>query len=154
MKFNTGKHQLLLAWVLKNQILLVWLLIAIVAAILIYRTGFHRPVPGFNEEKIKSLGLQEAETGKNKAEPSSSVNTSESVFQPSQAVEHTWDLQKEPQYGSEHPFYFCVVFGEKGNNSMLGVVDESGGTGAGYDVAYVDENMNGDLTDEAAKKFS
>jgi hypothetical protein len=134
--------------------LCVWVLIAVLAAILIFRKGFHRSVPGFDEEKMKSLGLQEAETGNNKAEPSSSVNTSQSVFQSSQAIEHTWELQKEPRYGSENPLYFCVVFGEKGNNSMLGVVDESGGTGAGYDVAYVDENMNGDLKDETAKKFS
>ena len=136
----------------KNRILWLLMLIAVVAAIVLFRIGF--PVPGFNEEKIKSLGLQEAETGKNKAEPSSSVNTSQSVFEPSQAVDHTWELQKEPRYGSEHPLYFRVVFGEKGNNSMLGVVDESGGTGAGYDIAYVDENINGDLTDETVKKFS
>jgi len=36
---------------------------------------------------------------------------------------------------------------------MLGIIDESGGTGAGYDVAYVDENTNGDLMDDAAKEF-
>jgi hypothetical protein len=47
-----------------------------------------------------------------------------------------------------------VIFGEDGKKSMLGLIDESAGTGAGYDVAYVDENMNGDMTDEAAKKFS
>jgi len=37
---------------------------------------------------------------------------------------------------------------------MLGVIDESGGTDAGYDIAYVDENMNGDLTDDSARKFA
>ena len=144
MKFHTGKIRILWALVL----------IAVFAVILIYRTGFLRPLPGFDEEKIKSLGLQEAETEKNKAEPSSSVNTSQSVFEPVQAVEHTWELQKEPRYGSENPLYLCVVFGNEGKKSMLGVIDESGGTGAGYDAAYIDENMNGDLTDEAAKKFS
>ncbi|MCP4609331.1 MAG: hypothetical protein GY845_11520 [Planctomycetes bacterium] len=143
MKFQKGN----------NQILWALVLIAVLAAILIYRTGFHRPVPGFDEEKMKSLGLQETEAGKKKAEPSSSVNTSESIFQPSQAVEHTWELQKEPRYGSENPLYFCVALGEDDKKSMLGVVDESGGTGAGYDVAYVDENMNGDLKDEAVKQF-
>jgi hypothetical protein len=35
----------------------------------------------------------------------------------------------------------------------LGIFDESGGTGAGYNVAYIDENMNGDLADEAVKEF-
>jgi len=61
---------------------------------------------------------------------------------------------KEPRYGSGHPLYFCVVFGKEGKNPMLGVVDESAGTDAGYDVAYVDENMNGDLTDDSARKFA
>ena len=37
---------------------------------------------------------------------------------------------------------------------MLGVVDESGGSGNGYDAAYIDENMNGDLTDDTVRKFS
>ena len=55
MKFYTGNNQLLWVWILKNQILCVWVLIAVVAAILIYRTGFLRTVPGFDEEKMKSF---------------------------------------------------------------------------------------------------
>jgi hypothetical protein len=147
MKFHTGK----------NHILWVLVLIAVLASILIYRTGFLRPVPRFNEDAIRSLDnsrQQEADTGQNQAEPTGSVNVSDSVFQPSQAIEHTWELQKEPRYGSQQPLYFCVVLGKEGTKSMLGIVDESGGTGTGYDVAYIDENMNGDLTDETAKKFS
>ena len=128
----------------KNRILLVLMLIAVVVVIVIYRMGFLFSVPGFNEE---------AETKQNQAEPAASVNSPESVFQPSHAADLRGGLSKEPRYGSEHPLYFRVVFGEEGNNSMLGVVDESGGTGAGYDVAYVDENMNGDLTDDAAREF-
>jgi hypothetical protein len=145
MKFQKGN----------NQILWALVLIAVLAAILIYRKGYHRPVPGFDEEAIKSVSSrQETETKQNKAEQTTSVNPPESLFQPSQAVDHSWELQKEPRYGSEHPLYFCVVLGEDGKKSMLGIVDESGGTGTGYDVAYIDENMNGDLTDETAKKFS
>jgi hypothetical protein len=136
----------------------VWVLIAVVAAILIFRKGFHRSVLGFDEEKIKSFlensGRQEADRKTNQAEPVGSVNSKESVFRPSHVADLRGGLSKEPRYDSKHPLYFRVVFGEKGNNSMLGVVDESGGTGAGYDVAYVDENMNGDLKDETAKKFS
>ncbi len=60
---------------------------------------------------------------------------------------------KDGSFGSERPLYFRVGFGREGKISMLGVVDESKGTGKGYDVAYVDENMNGDLLDEAAKPF-
>jgi len=144
MKFHTDK----------NHILWLLMLIAVVGAIVIYRIG--SPVPGFNEKTVTSLDnsrQQEAEAKPNNAEPAASVNPPESVFQPSQAIEHTWKLQKEPQYGSENPLYFCVVLGNEGTKSMLGIVDESGGTGAGYDVAYVDENMNGDLTDEVGKKF-
>ena len=145
MKFHTGKNQML--WVL--------VLIAVAAAIIIFRTGFLRPVPGFDEEALNDTsGRQEAERKANQSEPAGSVNTQDSVFQPSQAIEHTWELQKEPQYGSDQPLYFCVVLGNEGMKSMLGIVDESGGTGTGYDVAYIDENMNGDLTDETAKKFS
>ncbi len=128
----------------KNNIPWLWLLIAVVAAIVIYRIGFHIPVPGFDEEALKSLGLQETETKQDKAEP---------VFQTSYAVDLMREPLKEPRYGSERPLYFCVVFGKDGKNPMLGVVDESGGTGTGYDVAYVDENMNGDLTDDSAMKF-
>jgi hypothetical protein len=60
---------------------------------------------------------------------------------------------KEPKYGSKRPLYFRVVFGKEGKPSMLGVIDESGGTGTGYDTAYVDENMDNDLTNEDPKKF-
>lgn len=141
----------------KNRILWLLMLLAVVAAILIYRIGFHIPVPGFNEEAVRSLlensRQQEAEMKPNKAEPAASVDPPESVFQPSHAVDLRRELPKEPRYGSERPLYFRVVFGKEGKNPMLGVVDESGGTGAGYDVAYVDENMNGDLTDDAAREF-
>ncbi len=136
----------------KNRILWVLMLIAVVVAIVIYRMGLLFSVPGFNEEAVKSLEIsrqQEAETKQNQAEPAASVNSPE----PSHAADLRGGLSKEPQYGSEHPLYFRVVFGEEGNNSMLGIVDESGGTGTGYDVAYVDENMNGDLTDDAAREF-
>jgi len=129
----------------KNNIPWLLMLIAVVAAIVIYRIGFHTPVPGFNEEALKSLGLQETETKQDKAEP---------VFQTSYAVDLMRDPLKEPRYGSEHPLYFIMVFGKEGKNPMLGVVDESGGTDAGYDVAYVDENMNGDLTDDSVRKFT
>ena len=129
----------------KNNIPWLWMLFAVVVAIVIYRAVFHTPIPAFNEEALKSLGLQVTETKPDKAEP---------VFQTPYAVDLMRGSLKEPRYGSEHPLYFCVVFGKEGKNPMLGVVDESGGTDAGYDVAYVDENMNGDLTDDAAKQFT
>ena len=128
----------------KNNIPWLLILLAVVAAIVIYRIGFHTPVPGFDQEALKSSGLQVIETQPDKAEP---------VFQTPYAVDLMREPLKEPRYGSKRPLYFCVVFGKEGKNPMLGVVDESGGTDAGYDVAYVDENMNGILTDDAAKEF-
>lgn len=146
MKFTTFQNYIL------------WVFLAVFTGVLIYRIGFLRPVPGFDEEKIKPFldnnSQQEADTGQNQTEPTSSANPSESETQLSHSTDLRKELPKESLCRSESPLYFRVVFGKEGNNSMLGVVDESGGTGTGYDVAYVDENMNGDLTDDAAKKFS
>ena len=71
----------------------------------------------------------------------------------SHAADSEPQAPKERSYGSERPLYFHVVFGKEGRTSMLGVVDESKGTGTGYNMAYVDENMNNNLTDEQPKKF-
>ena len=71
----------------------------------------------------------------------------------SHAADPKPQVPKERSYGSERPLYFRVVLGKEGRTSMLGVVDESKGTGTGYDTAYVDENMNSDFTDEQPKKF-
>jgi hypothetical protein len=142
---------------LQDKNLTLWLLlIGVLSAIAIYRIVFHTPVPGFNEEALKSLQGQHqvAESKPNKAGPAASVGPPESELQPSHPADLKGELPTQGRYCSQHPHFFRVVFGEQGNKSMLGVLDESSGTGAGYDVAYIDENMNGDLTDEAAKKFS
>ncbi|MDP2895803.1 MAG: hypothetical protein Q8Q12_04500 [bacterium] len=62
-------------------------------------------------------------------------------------------LPKEPKLASERPLYFRALLGKEGKASMLGVLDESGGTGTGYNIAYVDENMDNDLTNDTPKKF-
>ena len=134
---------------------ILWVSLSVFTGILIYRIGL--PVPSFNKEAVKSLEnsrQQNAEMKPNSAEPAASANPSESDSQLSYSTDHRQELPKDSRYRSERPLYFRVVFGKEGKNPMLGVVDESGGTGTGYDVAYVDENMNGDLTDEAEKKFS
>jgi len=33
----------------------LWAVLVVVVVIIIYRIGFHRPVPGFNEEAIRKL---------------------------------------------------------------------------------------------------
>ncbi len=135
-----------------NRILWLFLLIAVLLVITIYRIGFHIPVPAFNESAISS-SQEEAQTNPNEAEPAESETSPESVLPPSDTVEPKGELPKQDLCISQHPLYFRVVFGES-NKSMLGVIDESGGTDTGYDIAYVDENMNGNLKDEAVKKFS
>jgi hypothetical protein len=125
----------------KNYILWLTILLAVVAVIVIYRVGFKRPIPAFNEEAMQFLM------------PADPFDKQDSTFQPTTAADFKRDSIKEPRYGSKSPLYFRVLFGKEGANPMLGVVDESGGSGNGYDVAYIDENMNGDLTDDTVKKF-
>ena len=125
-------------------------LVALIAVIAFYRFGFKIPVKAFDEEALKSLedhNSQETPTPPIKATP-------ESAFQPPRPADVKPEQVTDRQCRSENALYFRVVFGEEGDTSTLGVLDESGGTGAGYDVAYVDENRNGDLTDDPAKTFA
>lgn len=147
MKFHTDGSRIL------------WLLIpiAVVVVIVIFRIGFHFSIPGMKEETVTSLmdyRQQKVVMKPNRTKPAASENSPKSVFQSSNAAELRWELPKERRYCSEHPLYFRVVFGKEGKKSMLGVIDESSGTGTGYNVAYMDENMNGDLTDDIAKEYS
>jgi hypothetical protein len=139
---------------LQDKDVVLWLvaLLVVISAIAIYRVGFHIPVPAFNKEAMKSLELKssEAQTKPAEAKPTRSP---ESTIQPPQTADLKRELPTEDRFRSERPLYFRVVFGEQGNNSMLGMLDETGGTGAGYNLVYVDENRNGDLADDAAKKF-
>lgn len=130
----------------KDRIMWLVALIAIIVGILFCRIGFHRSVPGFNQKAVQSL-LQELEP----AEPFSQEDL---IFKPTTAADFKRESIMEPRYDSKNPLYFRVLFGKDAANLMLGVVDESHGTGVGYDVVYIDENMNGDLTDDTAKKFS
>jgi hypothetical protein len=59
---------------------------------------------------------------------------------------------KEPVYRSAHPLYFRVAFGSSEGRSMLGVLDEGDGTGKGYSLVYLDENMNRGLTPAPPRK--
>jgi len=52
---------------------------------------------------------------------------------------------KEPAYGSLNPVYFEI---ELARNYFFLVLDESQGTGKGYDTLYFDTNGNKDLTDD------
>jgi hypothetical protein len=136
----------------KNRILWLVLLIGIVAALAIYRVGI--PVRAYKEKTVTSPEQpppQQTQTKSNAAEPAVTAEPPEPATQPSHATDSVRPLPSERRYRSENPLYFRVVFGQDGNDSMLGVLDES--DGSGYIVAYIDENMNGDLADEAAKTF-
>lgn len=49
-------------------------------------------------------------------------------------------LQSEPKYHSARPIYYAAVFGDAPDNVFTLVLDESCGTGKGYDTLYVDLN--------------
>ena len=53
----------------------------------------------------------------------------------------------EPKYASSNPAYFALKLGPKQAASTI-VLDESGGTGTGYDRLYADANGNGSLSDD------
>ena len=135
-----------------------WLLIvlAIAAAVVLLAKVLDNPP----EEDLKRAATldrddrqAELEPMPSETKPAEITKPSETAIQPPSLVEPRGEPPKEREYSSDRPLYFRVVFGEGGTDSTLGVVDESAGTGTGYDVAYVDENRNGDLTDDAAKKF-
>jgi hypothetical protein len=58
---------------------------------------------------------------------------------------------KEPKYVSEKPLYRFFAFGPEGKSVMAMVLDESQGTGKGYDVYYVDLNFDRDITGEGER---
>lgn len=57
-------------------------------------------------------------------------------------------LVKEPKYSSENPLYGIATLGTGDDTTFTFVLDESEGTGKGYDLLYVDSNNNEDLTDD------
>ncbi len=54
----------------------------------------------------------------------------------------------QPRYSSAKPLYARLALDEKGSKMLDLAFDESGGTGAGYDMIYADLNFNGDLSDD------
>jgi hypothetical protein len=62
-------------------------------------------------------------------------------------------LSAEPAYKSEKPVYYGGRYGNAADNIHTMVIDESGGTGSGYDTLYVDAN-NDNRLDEKNEKYA
>ena len=59
-------------------------------------------------------------------------------------------LRNAPKAKSEHPLYLAVRIGSGDEAAVAAVLDESRGSGSGYDRLYLDANRNGEMTDDAA----
>jgi len=55
---------------------------------------------------------------------------------------------KQPKYVADQPLFGLVVFGPKMQTKVWIVLDKTVRSQTKYDIAYVDMNANGDLTDE------
>ena len=62
-------------------------------------------------------------------------------------------VAKEPDFVSDKPVWFALALGNGKDRFIAGALDESKGTGKGYDTLYLDSNNNGDLTNAAVKNF-
>ena len=136
-----------------------WLLMVFViaAVIVLLATVLNNPSAEGPEEAVMPAGdARQEEPGPmpSEAKPADSMKPPESSIQPALVADPQLEPPKERDLVSAKPLYLRVVFGPEGTDSTLGVLDELGGTGTGYNVAYVDENRNGDLTDDAAKTFA
>ena len=60
----------------------------------------------------------------------------------------TEKLSAEPIYFSRVPQYADVRLGQGDDRIFTAVLDESRGTGSGYDTLYIDGNNNEDMTDD------
>jgi len=63
-------------------------------------------------------------------------------------------LANEPDFASDKPLWFALELGNGKNRLIAAVLDESKGTGTGYDTLYLDANNNGDLTDDKPIKVT
>jgi len=63
------------------------------------------------------------------------------------------EMTKEPSYTAKEPLYGFVVVGKSYGSRMWMVLDKSKSDSEQYDVAYVDLNGNGDLT-EPGERFT
>jgi hypothetical protein len=57
-------------------------------------------------------------------------------------------LSAQPAYFSREPLYTFIRVGTGGDDVIVMALDESRGTGSGYNTLYVDANNNNDLSDD------
>ena len=58
-------------------------------------------------------------------------------------------ISAKPILFSKRPLYGALTMGEGEDTAFVCVLDESRGTGSGYDTLYIDANNNEDLSDDA-----
>jgi hypothetical protein len=136
-----------------------WLLILLVVAVaVVFLTkALNNPSAEEAEDEMtpaEGVLRGESEPPSSEMEVADSAKSPDLAIRPDPVADSQRELPTDRTYRSEKPLYFRIVFGQDGTDSALGVLEESGGTGTGYNVAYVDENRNGDLTDDAPKQFA
>jgi hypothetical protein len=62
-------------------------------------------------------------------------------------------LLEQPDYKSDKLYYYAAQYGDANDNIYTIVLDESGGSGTGYDTLYVDQD-NDNRIDSTKEKFS
>ena len=62
-------------------------------------------------------------------------------------------LAAQPDYRSDKPYYYAARYGDAQDNVHSIVLDESGGTGTGYDTVYADVN-NDNRIDPNTERFA
>jgi len=62
-------------------------------------------------------------------------------------------MLKEPEYRSEKPLYLRIAVGSDDKHIIWAVLDETEGSGSGYNCAYLDLDKDNDLTDSPPIMF-
>lgn len=62
-------------------------------------------------------------------------------------------LLEEPRYKSQHPVYYAAEYGDSNDRLYTLVIDESAGTGKGYDRVYIDANNDNRVEEAEGRPF-
>jgi hypothetical protein len=108
-----------------------------------------KPSPRALESEPQRQGVPMELKGQDDTEPKLGYGTCQ-WLNPLEAAPE--EKLQEPEYRSENPIYYAATFGDAKDNVFAFAIDESGGTGKGYDVVYVDGN-NDNRFDAEKERF-